>query len=227
MISIIVPVYNEEKNIIALLEELNKLKGESEILITDGESRDSTLEMLEKSELPLKIVTGAKGRGRQMNNAAELALGEILFFLHSDSKLEDDVLFKITQAIQEGANWGCLKLAFDQESFLLKFTAYMSNRRVTKKQIVFGDQGIFMTRELFQKAGGFPALPIMEDYELSLRLKKLEQRPMQINSTIITSARRFEKNGVLATMLKMQKLRKQYDKGRDIQSILEEYQDIR
>lgn len=224
MISIIVPVYNEEKNIGALLEQLETLAGEYELLITDGGSRDRTLPIIgDRAE----IIRGAKGRAAQCNAAAQQAHGDIFFFLHCDSILEADVLNKIESAVAAGAGWGCLCLRFAGRGALLAFGAWVSNLRVRLRKIVFGDQGIFITRKLFASLGGFPELPLMEDYELSLRLRRRGIAPKQINSVIITSSRRFLEGGIFATTWQMHKLRFLYRRGMDIEQIAAKYKDCR
>ena len=162
-----------------------------------------------------------------MNHGSKYAKGDILFFLHCDSKIEEDVIIKIQDEINKGCRLGCLKLKFDNEIIWMKICGYMSNLRVKIRKIAFGDQGIFMTKELFEKIGGMPNLPIMEDLELSLRLRKNKYYFKQIDSEIITSSRRFLDKGIFKTMIQMQKLQIKYLCGKDINEINREYRDIR
>lgn len=223
MISIIIPVYNEKSSLPTLLPVLDSLQGEYEVLFADGGSTDGTLELLAGRQ----VITGAKGRGSQCNRAGFEARGEVLFFLHCDSIIERDVLLEIQKAVEGGACWGCLTLSFDDSSFLYRLGGLMSNLRVRWGHIAFGDQGIFITRELFEEIGGFPELPLMEDYELSLRLKEMKIYPTQVKSRIITSARRFREGGALRVAWKMWRLRAMYRQGVDLEIIKGLYRDVR
>ena len=224
MISIIIPIYNEEKNIRKLQDNLSKLKGDFEVIFCDGGSSDKTLELIDKNYI---VVNSPKGRANQMNYGSKKANGNAFFFLHCDSLIEEDVILKIQEELNKGYNLGCLKLKFDNKIIWMKICGYMSNLRVKLRKIAFGDQGIFITKELFEEIGGIPNLPIMEDFEFSLRLKRKKYYFKQIDSYIITSSRRFMDKGIFKTMAQMQKLQFQYLCGRDVNEINKEYRDIR
>lgn len=224
MVSIIIPIYNEEKNIIKFQRSLSKLRGNFEVIFCDGGSSDKTIDLIDSC---FTVINSPKGRANQMNYGSKVAKGDILFFLHCDSIIEDDVIIKIQEEINEGCKVGCLKLKFDNEIIWMKICGYMSNLRVKLRKIAFGDQGIFIKKELFEEIGGMPDLPIMEDLELSLRLKRNKYYFKQIDSYIITSSRRFLDKGIFKTMAQMQKLQLQYLCGRDINKINKEYRDIR
>lgn len=223
MISVIIPVYNEEQTLANLLPLLDSLAGEHEVLFSDGGSTDGTLELLAGH----RVIAGAKGRGAQCNRAGAEARGDVLFFLHCDSIISADALFHIRAAVDRGARWGCLTLRFDNTGLLYRLGGYISNLRVRWGHIVFGDQGIFMTRALFEQLGGFPELPIMEDYELSLGLKRTKVFPVQVKSRIITSARRFQAGGIFRVAWAMQRLRAMYRRGVDMETISRAYRDER
>ncbi|HHY29017.1 MAG TPA: glycosyltransferase family 2 protein [Desulfitobacterium dehalogenans] len=223
MISIIIPVYNEEHALPTLLPSLDSLEGEHEVLFSDGGSTDGTLELLAGRQM----ITGGKGRAAQCNRAAAEARGDVFFFLHCDSIIPADALFHIRAAVDRGARWGCLTLRFDNTGFLYQLGGHMSNLRARWGHIAFGDQGIFMTRALFEQVEGFPELPIMEDYELSLRLKGMKVFPVQVKSRIITSSRRFHEGGILRVTWDMQRLRAMYRRGVDIGTISQAYRDVR
>ncbi|MDR2180505.1 MAG: TIGR04283 family arsenosugar biosynthesis glycosyltransferase [Synergistaceae bacterium] len=237
MISIIVPLYNEEKTITNLLLQLSRLAGAHEILLADGGSTDRTRElaqemlsqeMLSQASLSKARLLGApRGRAAQSNAAAREAAGEILFFLHADSQIQPDTLGHIEKAVSEGATWGCLTLRFDEEHPLTALCAYFSNLRVRLARIAFGDQGIFIRRDAFLKESGFPELPLMEDYEFSLRLRRRRIFPVQLPCPIVTSARRFREHGRLRTLFLMWRLRRLYRKGCDIQLIAARYRQVR
>ena len=140
-------------------------------------------------------------------------------FLHSDSLLPKYALSQIQNTVNKGHRVGCFKIKFDSSSILMKICGMMSNLRVKYRNIAFGDQGIFITKDYFYEIGGFRELPIMEDYQFSIDIKKSGERIVLINSKIITSERRFVKSGRLKTMAKMQKLQYMYRKNQDIEII--------
>lgn len=224
MVSIIIPIYNEEKNIRKLQDNLSKLKGNFEVIFCDGGSSDNTINLIDDCYI---VLNSPKGRSNQMNYGSKYAKGNILFFLHCDSKIEEDVIIKIEKEISKGCSVGCLQLKFDDKIIWMRICGYMSNLRVKLRKIAFGDQGIFIKRELFDEIGGMPNLPIMEDLELSLRLRNQKYYFKQIDSEIVTSSRRFLEKGIFKTMVQMQKLQLQYLCGRDINKINKEYRDIR
>lgn len=224
MISIVIPIYNEEKNIKKIQNNLSILKGEFEVIFCDGGSEDNTLKLIEDK---YTVIKSPKGRANQMNYGSNVAKGDVLFFLHCDSKIEEDIIIKIEDEINKGCKVGCLKLKFDNEMIWMKVCAYMSNLRVKLRKIAFGDQGIFVKKEIFEEIGGMPNLPIMEDLEFSLIMRRNKYYFNQIDSYIETSARRFLDKGIFRTMFEMQKLQIQYFCGRDINEINKEYRDIR
>ena len=225
MISVLLPVYQEEKALPALLERLGQLEGDFEVIFADGGSTDATVPLLR--DAGYRVVTGAKGRGNQCNLAAAHARGDILFFLHADSAVEKDVLSHIQAAVDAGARWGCLTITFDDTRFPYCGGIRISNFRAKVGHIVFGDQGMYFTRSLFAEIGGFPDLPIMEDYELSLRLKKKRIPPVVVKSPIMASVRRFEAGGPWRVGFQMYYLRHLYRKGVSPQRLQERYRDCR
>lgn len=243
-VSIIIPLYNEEKNVAQLWEDLMALEA-AQILFVDGGSRDKTVAILEekldryrkRSESAAELYPNAKhdirllhspkkGRANQMNFGAGYARGDILFFVHADSRLPKTAVSDIRTALRSKAA-GCFKLRFSPNSFLMTCCGFLSGFRVKSRKIMFGDQGIFVRRSLFEKTGGFADLPIMEDYEFSIRLKKMNLIPAMTKSAITTSSRRFTQNGTIRTMIQMQKLQYRFRKGKDIEAIRRAYRDIR
>ena len=220
-ISLIIPIYNESKTIDAMLSQLDALPGDWEILLADGGSTDDTLIRI-GSRYP--VLQCPKGRANQMNFAAKQASADVLWFVHCDSRIPMDAHSQISAAIEKGARWGCFHIGFDYHGPFMGCNTCLSNRRA-RKGIAFGDQGIWVTKALFAEKGGFPDLPIMEDYEFSRRMKGI---PIcQLPGTIITSGRRYEKRCPLITMWQMFYLRCLYRSGVDIQEIARRYRDIR
>ena len=161
-----------------------------------------------------------------MNYGAKKSVGEILLFLHADSTIEDNILDEVQNGIKISPA-GCLKIYFDLGHPLMKICGYMSRFRVRRRNIAFGDQGIFLTRELFEKIGGYREIPLMEDYQLSMDIKDLGIKIRQCDSKIITRSVRYEKGGMLKTMYKMQKYQHMYRKGVSPEEIAERYRNVR
>lgn len=222
-ISLIVPIYNESKTVSAMLDQLEDLPGDWEILFADGGSCDDTLAQIGDR---FRVLKAPKGRANQMNYAAGQAASDVVWFVHCDSRLPRDAHAQITEAVEKGAKWGCFHIGFDYDGPFMGCNTYLSNRRA-RRGIAFGDQGIWARREVFESLGGFPDLPIMEDYEFSRQLKAAGIPICQLPGRIITSGRRYEKRFPLLTMWQMFWLRCLYRSGVDIQEIARRYKDIR
>lgn len=222
-ISVIVPVYNEEQCIERLLKDLESVKERAEILFVDGGSTDNTVRLIQRA---YPVLTAKKGRAGQMNLGAQKSTGDILFFLHCDSELPREALEQI-EAVMQNYDVGCFGIAFRSKNIWMKCCQVISNHRIIDRKVMFGDQGIFIKRSLFDVVGGFPELPIMEDYQFSLTLKARGVPIGIAKSRIYTSDRRFKKGGKLCIMWKMNRLRAAYRKGMPIEEISRMYQDIR
>ncbi|TXJ20102.1 glycosyltransferase [Brachyspira aalborgi] len=224
-VSIIIPTLNEEENIENLLNNLKSLKGDFEVIFSDGGSLDKTIEII-KNFGDYKIIKSERGRAKQLNNGAKESNKDILLFLHADSIIEEDVLIKVENFIKNGNKAGCLKIKFDSKKIIMRLFAILSNLRVKYRNIAFGDQGIFIEKKLFEDIGMFDDIPIMEDYKLSIKLKNVF--PIKyIDSYIISSSRRFEKNGILKTALLMQKLQYMFRRGVSIDKIANIYNSMK
>lgn len=221
--TMILPIYNERKTMDAMLSQLEQIPEDVQVLFADGGSTDGT-----QARIPEKftLLSCPKGRANQMNYAAGQAEGEVLWFVHCDSRLPKDGWQQITQAVEAGKQWGCFTIAFDYDGPFMGCNTYFSNRRA-RKGIAFGDQGIWVTREVFDTVGGFPDLPIMEDYEFSRRMRRLGIPITQLPGTIVTSGRRYETRFPPLVMWQMFYLRCLYRSGVDIQEIARRYRDIR
>ncbi len=222
-ISAIVPIYNEEKTITVLQEQLEKLK-DCEIILVDGGSTDRTRRLISDK---YRVIESKKGRANQMNAGAKSSGGEILFFLHCDSVLQGNPAEEIRR-VMRSFRWGCFGVVFQSKKWIFSVCSFMSNLRASKR-VPFGDQGIFIHRDLFFEIGGFPELPIMEDYQLSLTLKSRGERIGMTKNRISTSARRFGNTlgEQLKVMWKMHHLRRLYRKGVSVDKLAKSYQDVR
>lgn len=192
-ISIVIPVFNEEKTIASTVEKLQQPEVK-EIIVVDGGSTDMTISVAEQAGC-IVIRSDRKGRAYQMNIGAALARSSILYFLHSDTIPPVGFAKKIIYALRQGADYGCFSLNFDEPSRILQFFARFT--RLNLKWVRFGDQSLFVKKTLFSKIGGFDqALYVMEDQEIYNRLSKAGQFKL-IDDPVQTSARKYRKIGVI------------------------------
>lgn len=224
-ISIIIPTYNEEKTIEDMLSQLRPLKYRCEIIFADGYSTDRTREIIGNEFM---IVTCTKGRAAQMNAGAQKSTGDVLLFLHCDSKLPSKPLEEIRYVMKK-YHVGCFGIGFHSLNFFMLTCRLISNTRALLGKIMFGDQGIFIERELFFEMGGFPDIPLMEDYQFSMDLKAKGITPGMTPHRIYTSDRRFPRGTLakLKVMWEMNRLRKLYREGIPAAKLAKYYRDIR
>lgn len=224
-ISIVIPTYNEEKTIRQLQEQLKPLQKKCEILFVDGGSIDRTLQLIDSS---FRVLHTKKGRAEQMNAGAKASSGDVLFFLHCDSELPKYPLEEIKRVMRK-YRAGCFGIAFHSYNFFMFTCRVISNHRIKDRKVMFGDQGIFIDRDLFFDIDMFPSIPIMEDYQFSLNLKKRKIKLGMTRKRIYTSERRFPKGTIpkLQLMWKMNRLRKMYREGVNTEIISKLYKDVR
>ncbi len=214
-ISIIIPVLNEAQNIQGVLQKLQPLRENGhEVVLVDGGSKDNTCE-LARSYVD-QIMTTDKGRAKQQISGAKMATGQVFLFLHADSFLPDKADQVILTALHTGQSkssfWGRFNVRLSGNHWLFRIIERSMNWRSCLTGIATGDQAIFVSRTLYDDVGGIPAIDLMEDIEFSKRLRKLSQ-VICLKSTVITSSRRWEKNGILKTILSMWYMRLQYFLG--------------
>lgn len=220
-ISIIMPVLDEAPYIVAQLMWLQPLRGQGvELIVVDGGSADTTTEL--SAPLADRVLISARGRALQMNAGAAASRGRVLLFLHADTRLPDSALQSVLTAIGGGASWGRFDVRIDGRHRLLRIVEVMMNWRSRLTGIATGDQAIFVRREVFEQAGGYADLPLMEDIALSSRLKR-RAPPACLPDTVLTSARRWEKHGVLTTILQMWRLRAAFFFGADPRHLARRY----
>lgn len=196
MISVVIPTFNEEDQITKTILEVKKrdvLNLISEVIISDGQSTDDTINLAKKSGATV-FLGPKKGRAAQMNFGASKAKNEIIYFLHADSIPPENFSEKILETYKKNYKSGCFRLKFDNDHWFLKANAWFTKFDVNA--IRFGDQSLFVTKEIFQKARGFDEkLLMMEDQEIIARLKKHGQF-LVMDGAVTTSARKYLDNGI-------------------------------
>ncbi len=204
LISIIIPTLNEEASIEGFLQQLQLYRQQGhEVIIVDGGSHDKTIFI--SSALADKVIVSESGRARQMNLGAKHAEHDVLWFLHADSIIHKNSIYLIQNALMN-TDWGRFNVRLSGTHFLFRIIEKMMNIRSRIFAIATGDQGIFVKKTVFDSVGGYSNIPLMEDITLSKHLKKIS-RPMCVNSSLITSSRRWEEKGIISTVLLMWRLR--------------------
>lgn len=210
-VSVVIPTLNEEQALPQTLAQTLTL-GFEELLVVDGGSRDRTCEIVASAraaapDAPLALLTSKPGRALQMNVGAAASRGEILLFLHADTRLPDNAKQAIVGALQEPeCVGGRFDLRFDRDRILSRLIACMINWRSRLSGIATGDQAIFVRRKVFERMGGYAAIPLMEDIDLTRRLNRMGPVAC-LHAQAVTSFRRWEACGPIRTILLMWLLR--------------------
>jgi rSAM/selenodomain-associated transferase 2 len=220
-IAVIVPVYNDAA---ALTATLRALASQAEtVIVVDGGSDDASVQSALAAGV--RVLDAPRGRALQMNAGARCLLengaaGDVdgLLFLHADTLLPAGGIDAIRGALANGAAWGRFNVHFDQHVGLLRLVATLMNARSRWTGICTGDQAIFVRAGIWRQVGGFAPQPLMEDIELSARLKRIAW-PVALHPPVITSARRWRRDGVLRTIARMWWLRARYFFGASPQAL--------
>ncbi|MGH1486195.1 MAG: TIGR04283 family arsenosugar biosynthesis glycosyltransferase [Cellvibrionaceae bacterium] len=219
-ISIIIPVLNEAAGIEIQLKKLRELiSDECEIIVVDGSSHDKTV-ALAKPLSDKVIVSDKKGRAIQMNIGAAAASGNTLLFLHSDTILPDN-FFDFIYPLKE-KYWGFFRVKLSGQQWQFRIIETMMNIRSKLTSIATGDQCLFVQRQFFTGIKGFDDLPLMEDIAFCKRIRKYSS-PLIVNNVVVTSSRRWEKHGILKTILLMWRLRLEYFLGVSPERLVKRY----
>lgn len=226
-LSIVIPVYNEQSLLLPRLQALQALRSDSvEIIVVDGQSTDGSAQLLSefKGQLVDQYAQCPPGRAWQMNLGASLARGEWIWFLHLDSRLlgfernswplPHEYLSNERSEQLPLCGWGYYQLQLCQRSWPFRLIAWGINFRSRLRGGATGDQGIFLRRDVFESIGGYAELPLMEDIELTDRLRA-RSKGWLIPAKIETASRRWQKRGIIKTILFMWKLRLRYRLGAD------------
>src|SRR3989338_4241814 len=195
MISVIVPVYNEEKIIRQLLNSFS-YNYSLEVIVVDGGSSDKTVEFTK--QYPVRLIQCIRNRAVQMNEGEKISRGNILLFLHADCLIENGALREIVCCIDNSYIGGCLLQRIDSPKLIYRFIESSGNIRARLFKIFYGDQAIFVRRDIFLKIGGFDNVTLFEDALFSKKLKK-EGSLRVLDNNIFVSPRRWEKNGIIKT----------------------------
>jgi rSAM/selenodomain-associated transferase 2 len=203
---IVVPALNEADNLARLLLDLARDCPGAEVVVVDGGSQDETAEVVARAP-GARLLSSARGRALQMNHGAREARGDTLLFLHADTRLPGGAARAIEQALAEpGVVGGRFDVRFDNEGTLFRVIAWFMNTRSRASGICTGDQAIFVRRADVEAIGGYPAIPLRADIELSRRLKR--RGPVRaLRLRVTTSARKWEREGPLRTIGLMWALR--------------------
>ena len=217
-LSIVIPMLNEAVQLPELFAHLLPLQSAGcEIVFADGGSTDGSVTLAEAAGFI--VVNAARGRARQMNAGAARATGEALLFLHADTRLPHGAAQHIAQALADGRHcWGRFDVRITGRAFMLRVIAQLMNWRSRLSGIATGDQAMFVRRDAFERVQGFSDQPLMEDVELSKRLKRLSS-PACIGHCVNTSGRRWETRGMWRTILLMWRLRWAYWRGADANTL--------
>ena len=224
LLSIVVPVLDEAANVAVMLDALAPLRAKgAEVIVVDGGSSDATVALARPRADA--VITTTRGRARQMNAGTAHARGQCLLFLHADTHLPDAADAAIAAALAGAPSdfaWGRFDVRIAGQVRLLTLIAALMNLRSRCSGIATGDHAIFMTRAAFDAVGGFPDQPLMEDVEISKRLRRLA-RPICLHLRVTTSGRRWEQRGVWRTIVLMWRLRFLYWLGVSAERLAPQY----
>lgn len=221
-LSIIVPVLNEADTIASTLQALAPLRKRGhEVIVVDGGSMDGTRPRIRV--LADQALDSVRGRAMQMNAGARVATGEVLVFLHADTRLPPDADRSIAEGLaRTGRAWGRFDVRLSGAAAGLRVIEFFMNLRSRLTGIATGDQAIFVRREDFESVGGFPAVDLMEDIALSALLKRVS-RPACLRERVVTSSRKWEREGIVRTVLLMWRLRLAYCFGANPRDLARRY----
>ena len=220
--TIVIPTLNEEAEIQACLMRLQGLREEGfEVIVVDGGSIDKTPQLVEG--LCDQFISNRQGRAAQMNTGALKAKGEFIFFLHVDTQLHEEFQELIPLIEADTFCWGRFDVKLAGEHWSFRIIESMMNLRSRLTGIATGDQVMFVSQKLFQEVDGFPEIALMEDIAMSQKLKNICS-PLCLRQKVLTSSRRWEKHGIINTILKMWWLRFSYFMGVDPVRLARQYE---
>jgi rSAM/selenodomain-associated transferase 2 len=217
-VSVIIPALDEERRIARAIDS-SFAAGAGEVIVADGGSSDGTIAIAR--ERGARIVSGESMRSRQMNRGATSAVHENLIFLHADTALPANAATLVGSAL-ERYEFGGFHLRFEEEFLKLRFAAALINLRTSFTRCPWGDQAQFIRRDTFLRGGGFREIPIMEDYELAVRMKRSST---VLREKVTTSGRRFLEKGLFRTAAINWRIIARYRLGGDVEELARLYRD--
>jgi rSAM/selenodomain-associated transferase 2 len=224
ILSVVVPTLNEADGLPATLAAARQA-GAAELIVVDGGSRDGTVAVARS--LADRVLEAPRGRARQMNAGAAAARGEILLFLHADTRLPSGYAALVTHALAEpAAVGGRFDIRLDAEGIAYRIIERAISVRSRLTGVATGDQAIFVRRQVFERLGGYPLLPLMEDVALCRALKRAG-RMVAVRASVLSSARRWQRDGIARTVLLMWTLRTAYYLGVSPARLARVYADTR
>ncbi len=225
-LSVIVPVWMEAASVVDTLKALEPVRASGhEVIVVDAGSSDGTAERAR----PLcdRVIQSEKGRAVQMNAGAAVARGDLLLFLHADTRLPCNALEQLKAFFESRRAWGRFNVRLSGTRPLFRVIAWFMNQRSRLTGICTGDQALFVRRDVFEALAGFAPLPLMEDVEFSRRLC-LVSRPFCIREPVVTDSRRWQKHGAWRTIFLMWRLRWRYWRGESPENLAQVYRsDVR
>jgi rSAM/selenodomain-associated transferase 2 len=221
-LSIVVPTLNEEVWVGHLLAGARAQA--DELIVTDGGSTDRTVEVARR--LGARVVAGPPGRGGQLNRGAAAAGGDVLLFLHADTRLPAGAALAVLAAVAGGAVGGGFRVRFDDRRPLMRFGGFLATLRTRLTRLPLGDQAQFVTRETFERLGGYRDWPILEDLDFARRLKRAG-RVAILAQPVTTAARRFNARGALATVARNWLIWLLFSLGAEPRRLARLYRDVR
>jgi rSAM/selenodomain-associated transferase 2 len=203
IVSVIIPVLNEGERINEMLHSLTLSAGNMprEIIVVDADPAGATIARI--ADADIIRLTAPKGRASQMNAGAARARGDILLFLHADTLLPKNALRKITAALADVRYvGGAFDLGLSNPRWIFRLTGWCASLKHRLTRVPYGDQAIFIRRNYFKSLGGYPEISFMEDVELMKRVKRQGGRITILPEAVVTSSRKWEKDGVVYTILR-------------------------
>jgi rSAM/selenodomain-associated transferase 2 len=223
-LSIVLPVLNEARTVQSALQRLCVQAPEAELLAVDGGSTDGTAEL---AAAHCRVLQGPRGRAHQMNLGAQHSRGAWLLFLHADTRLPDGFQAELARAAALGFQAGAFRLRIVGCHPLLPLLAWGATLRTRWRRVALGDQALFCTRGLFEARGGFPPLPMLEDYAFTLGLRRAGIPLYLARTAVETSGRRWNERGFWRTWWQFRRIYWEYHRSADLQRLRAGYEDVR
>jgi rSAM/selenodomain-associated transferase 2 len=223
MLSIIIPIYNEEEILQVNSGRLCTLSKQAELIFVDGGSTDKSIEIARRYG---RVLQCGKGRAMQMNFGAKHAECDNLLFLHADNFIDSEALLSIGRKLENGFIGGCLTQRIDKRGVIYRLIEAQGNIRARLSKVFYGDQGIFVKKNIFSQLGGFPEVPIMEDVIFTKKLRKTGNTIVLAN-IIFVSPRRWDKDGIIRTVLRYNLINMAFKFGVPLEKIKGLYEDVR